>query len=51
MKFRANPKIKGTEINNDKYKLSQFADDISIIMDVSAESLDETVGELSLFAV
>ena len=33
-----NPRIKGIKIEDTEYKLSQFADDTSILMDGSAES-------------
>ena len=51
IKIRSNPKIKGIKINGTEYKLSQFADDTSICLDGSSESLNETLTTLSKFSV
>ena len=43
-------KIKGIKINNIDFKLVQFADDTTIILDGSENSLTETLNELENFA-
>ena len=48
---RSNPKIKGIKIDDTEYKLSQFADDTSICLGSSSESLNETLTILSKFSV
>ena len=50
IKIRANKNIKGIEINETQYKLSQFADDTSFILDGSSKSLNETLNSLSEFS-
>ena len=51
IKIRNNEKIKGIKINNIDFKLVQFADDTTIILDVSENSLTETLNELENFAI
>ena len=43
-------KIKGITVSNTEFKISQFADDTSIFLDGSAESLKNTLDELDKFA-
>ena len=50
IEIRANPKIKGIKIHDIEYKLSQFADDTSITLHGSNESLNETLSTLSKFS-
>ena len=50
IKIRNNEKIKGIKINNIDFKLVQFADDTTIILDGSENSLTETLNELENFA-
>lgn len=49
-KIRKNEKIKGIKINNSDFILSQYADDTTIILDGSEESLNETLYELEQYA-
>lgn len=49
-KIRKNEKIKGIKINNRDFILSQYADDTTIILDGSEESLNETLYELEQYA-
>ena len=51
VKIRQNKKIKGIQINETEYKLSQFADDTSIILDGSYQSLNETLNLLEQFSL
>ena len=51
IKIRNNKNIKGIKINNIEFKLSQYADDTSAILDGSETSLNETLNELSWFAI
>ena len=51
IKIRNIKNIKGITINNNtKYKLSQHADDTSVILDGSSTSLNETLNVLSSYA-
>ena len=50
IKIRQNKKIKGLNINNNEIKLSQYADDTSIVLDGSESSLNETLSELANYA-
>ena len=50
IKIRNNEKIKGIKINNIDFKLVQFADDTTIILDGSENLLTETLNELGNFA-
>ena len=50
IKIRNNMNIRGIKINNFEFKLSQYADDTSAILDGSESSLNETLNELSWFA-
>ena len=45
-----NKKIKGIKINNKEFILTQYADDTSIILDGSEESLNEPLSELENYA-
>ena len=49
--IRSNKNIKGIFINNKEYKLSQYADDTSVILDGSENSLRETVNVLHDFSI
>ena len=50
IKIRGNNKIKGISVTRIEYKLSQFADDTSLILDGTEESLDEALEELDWYA-
>ena len=50
IKIRNNKNIKGLKINNNEFKLSQFADDTTVLLDGSSTSLNQTLEELSFFA-
>ena len=50
IKIRKNKKIKGITINDNENKISQLADDTSIILDGSKESLMETIKVLGNFS-
>ena len=49
IKIRENPKIKGIKVLHSETEISQFADDTSVILDGSEESLNETLLELEWF--
>lgn len=49
-KIRHNTKIKGICINSLEFKISQFADDTSVILDGTEQSLNEALEELENFA-
>lgn len=48
--IRQNKKIKGIFVKDTEFKISQFADDTSIFLDGSSESLNTTLYELDRFA-
>ena len=50
IKIRDKKTIKGISINEIEYKLSQFADDTTVILDGSKESLNETLNTLTEFS-
>ena len=50
IKVRGNTKIQGIEISQVEHKLSQFADDTSLILDGSEESMEEALLELDWYA-
>ena len=50
VKIKNNKKIKGIKINNKEFILTQYADDTSVILDGSEESLNETLNELENYA-
>ena len=50
IKMKNNETIKGIKINNKEFILTQYADDTSVILDVSEESLNETLSELENYA-
>ena len=49
--FKASPDIKGIEIAGIEYLLSQFADDTTILLDGSENSLNEALKILNMFAL
>lgn len=49
-KIRKNDNIKGISINNIEFKISQYADDTSAILDGSETSLNQTLEELLKFS-
>ncbi|MCU7801406.1 MAG: reverse transcriptase family protein, partial [gamma proteobacterium symbiont of Lucinoma myriamae] len=49
-KIRKNNKIKGINVNNTEFKISQFADDTSIILDGTDISLNQTLEELEKYS-
>jgi hypothetical protein len=49
IKIRENPQIKGIKVLHSEHEISQFADDTSVILDGSEESLNETLLELEWF--
>ena len=48
--IKNNKKIKGIKINNKEFILTQYADDTSVILDGSEESLNETLSEPENYA-
>jgi len=50
IRLRNNRKVKGISINNFPIIFSQYADDSSLILDGSEESLTESIKELNTFA-
>ena len=50
IKIRNNEKIKGIKINNKDFVLTQYADDTTVILDGSEDSLKETLNELEEFS-
>jgi hypothetical protein len=51
IKIRNNPDVKGICINGTEYKISQFADDTSLLLDGSEKSLHSALKMLEHFAV
>ena len=49
-KIRKNKTIKGISINNIEFKISQYADDTSAMLDGTERSLNQTLEELSRFS-
>lgn len=49
-KIRKNKAIKGITINNTEFLISQYADDTSIILDGTEQSLNQTLSELERFS-
>ena len=50
IRIRNNKNIKGISMNENEFKLTQFADDTAVILDGSEPSLKETLNELSFYA-
>ena len=50
VKIRNNKNIKGIKVNNIEFRISQYADDTSIILDGSESSLNQTILELERFS-
>ena len=50
VKIRHNTNIKGFHINGTEFKISQYADDTTLFLDGSTESLNQTLWELECFA-
>lgn len=50
VKIRQNKNIKGIKINGTEFKISQYADDTTMFLDGTAESLNHSLTELDLFA-
>ena len=48
--IKNNKKIRGITVNDTEFKISQFADDTSVFLDGSDESLNNTLEELDKFA-
>ena len=48
--IRKNKTIKGININNIEFKISQYADDTSAMLDGIERSLNQTLEELSRFS-
>ena len=49
-RIRKNDKILGIKVNGVEFKISQYADDTSVMLDGSDESLNETLSELENYA-
>ena len=49
-KIRQNKKIKGIKISQVEFKISQYADDTSVILDGTETSLNQTLQELDYFS-
>ena len=49
--FKANKAIKGIKIEGTEYLLSQFADDTTVLLDGTENSLNEALNILSKFAI
>ncbi|MCU7801313.1 MAG: hypothetical protein KZQ70_14570, partial [gamma proteobacterium symbiont of Lucinoma myriamae] len=49
LKIRENNQIRGIKINDTEFKITQFADDTSMILDGSSTSLNETLKELAFY--
>ena len=49
--IRKNKDIKGIIIDGEEYKISQYADDTLIILDVSPTSMDDIIRVLDYFAI
>ena len=50
VKIRNNKNIKGIKVNNIEFRISQYADDTSIILYGSESSLNQTISELERFS-
>ena len=50
VKIRNNKNIKGIKVNILEFRISQYADDTSIILDGSESSLNQTISELERFS-
>ena len=50
VKIRQNKKIKGIKISQIEFKISQYADDTSVILDGTETSLNQTLEELDYFS-
>ena len=50
MKLRKNENVKGITVNNIEFKISQYADDTSVILDGTETSLNQTLKELYHFS-
>ena len=49
-KIKKNDNIKGITVNNIEFKISQYADDTSVILDGTETSLNQTLQELNYFS-
>ena len=48
--IRSNKNIKGITVNGTEYRISQYADDTSLLLDGSSSSLNETLKVLTQFS-